>query len=120
MITINPNYQEILKVTKISDSFFDTSSSLITQLVFGPDQRLYAVTYGNGVYSFAYDPSNGSLTDKRLATSISVTGIAFHQNAMYLSIGYSGATSKILRLRDENANGLWGPVLLQYTILIYH
>ncbi|GET37539.1 PEP-CTERM sorting domain-containing protein [Microseira wollei] len=101
--TIAPPFQNQLQIDRISGSFFDNNPSRITQMAFGPDKRLYAITQNRGVYSFAYDLNSGILSDGKTATNISGLGIGFLGNTMYLS-----AYDKIVRLSDDNINGIWG------------
>ncbi|MBD2498232.1 sorbosone dehydrogenase family protein [Nostoc sp. FACHB-280] len=101
--SIVPAYQDILQINNISGNFFDNKPSRITQLAFGPDQRLYASTTNTGVLSFAYNKKTGLLSDRQTATNISGLGIGFDGNTMYLS-----ANNRLVRLNDSNNNGLWG------------
>ena len=101
--SIAPPFQNQLQINRISGSLFDTNPSKITQMAFGSDNRLYAITEDRGVESFAYDLNNGILSDRKTATNINGLGIGFQGNTMYLS-----AYNKIVRLTDDNINGLWG------------
>jgi glucose/arabinose dehydrogenase len=102
--SITPAYQSDLQINKISGSLFDsTTPSRITQMAFGPDARLYAITDNQGVSSFAYDSNTGTLSDKKTVANISGLGIGFQGSTMYLS-----AFDKLVRLTDDNNNGVWG------------
>ncbi|MBE9206731.1 hypothetical protein IQ244_09435 [Nostoc sp. LEGE 06077] len=101
--SIVPAYQDILQINNVSGDFFNTTPSRITQLAFGPDQRLYASTTNADVWSFAYNKKTGLLSDRQTATTIGGLGIGFEGNQMYLS-----ANNRLVRLSDSNNNGLWG------------
>ena len=77
-----------------------------TQLAFGPDGALYAMTADLGALRFGYDPATGSLGASAAATAASSPGIgiAFHGAEMYLSC-FDGT---IRKLTDPDGNGVWG------------
>jgi Ca2+-binding RTX toxin-like protein len=108
MVFITAQYQHLLEAKQVSSSndFGPSGRSSITQMAFGPDGRLYASTFQGGVISFAYNTITGELSDKRNVISINSIGIAFHNNAMYLSTGYTG--NQLIRLRDQDGDGFWG------------
>jgi hypothetical protein len=102
--TIAPNHASLLALDLVSGTYFDSSRpSSITQMAFGSDGRLYAITLYSGVLSFRYDPSTGILSDKKTAFSTGGLGIGFHKNQMYICTG-----SSIIRLGDEDSDGRWG------------
>jgi glucose/arabinose dehydrogenase len=110
-----------LAITRISGRFLSdpTAISKATQMVFGPDGRLYVVIDGGTVKSFQYLPS-GPLADPRTAADIAseapggtALGIAFHGGNMYVTqqtkYVYPGpAVGCIWRLGDSNGNGIYG------------
>ncbi len=110
-----------LAITRISGRFSSdpTAISNATQMVFGPDGRLYVVIQGGKVMSYQYLPS-GPLADPRTAADISseapggtALGIAFHGGNMYVTqqtkYVYPGsAVGCIWRLGDSNGNGIYG------------
>ncbi len=76
-----------------------------TQMTFGPDGRLYAMTADAGAISFAYDPATGALSSPvHAAPGVRGIGIAFHGRTMYLS-SFDGTIHK---LDDAGNNGIWG------------
>lgn len=76
-----------------------------TQMAWGPDKRLYVMTNGNGVHSFNYNQTTSVLSDEKVAVpNVSGIGIAFHNNEMYISL----FNWSILKLTDNNQNGIWG------------
>jgi glucose/arabinose dehydrogenase len=101
----------------------------VTQMVFGPDGRLYVATFTSGVKRYDYSPTGG-LTNPTTVWSRTADpangqfngslGIAFHQDpllgtVMYLapavSSGFNVAlnrTQSIIRLTNNNENGTWG------------
>lgn len=103
VVSIAPAYQDDLQIKLVSGSIFDSKPSRITQMALGPDDRLYAVTLNQGVLSFAYDANTGALSDMKTAVDISGLGIGFQGNTMYLS-----SDGNIVRLTDNNRNGVWG------------
>ncbi len=108
-----------------------TNVGSVTQMVFGPDGKLYASTYGQGIRRFDYDPS-GSLTNMTTVANLTEggvngsLGIAFHVTdlnnngtpdvVMYASPAVpfvAGAeplplTQSIARLTDSDGDGNWG------------
>jgi Ca2+-binding RTX toxin-like protein len=108
MVFITAAYQGLLQTKQVSSSndFGPSGNSTITQMAFGPDGRLYASTFQAGVISFAYNSITGELSDKRNVIAINSIGMAFHNNAMYLSTGYTG--NRLIRLRDQDNDGFWG------------
>lgn len=103
VVSITPAYQNSLQIKLVSGSEFDSHPSLITQMAFGPDGRLYAATSGQGVLSFAYNPNTKALSDMKTAVNINALGIGFHNNTMYLS-----SDGNLVRLTDDNSDGAWG------------
>ena len=85
-----------------------------TQMVWGPEGRLYAMTNSGGVYSFRYNAATGALTDKKTAgNGYAGIGIAFHKSAkgvvgLYLTVYDAGNTGSIVKLTDDNGNGVYG------------
>ena len=76
-----------------------------TQMAFGPNGLLYAMTTDRGPISFIYNPAKGSLTSPvHAAPQVRGIGIGFHGNEMYLS-SFDGTIHK---LNDLNGNGVWG------------
>ena len=76
-----------------------------TQMTWGPDGRLYMATDNAGVLSYAYNPEKGLLSGGKVAAAdISGVGIAFAGDTMYCST----LDGKIVRLRDQNKNGVYG------------
>lgn len=96
-----------------------------TQMAFGPDGRLYVMTTGGGVFSYAYNTTTGALTDSKVAaTGVAGVGIAFHTSTsngktyMYVTGFDDGGLNDgdgirkghgyILKLGDDNGNGIYG------------
>jgi len=85
-----------------------------TQMVWGPNRRLYVMTQGDGVHSFAYNPATGKLSDEKIVVpNVGGIGIAFHKNAqgkddLYLTEFDANFTDAIVKLGDENGNGVYG------------
>jgi glucose/arabinose dehydrogenase len=82
-----------------------STTSGVTQMVFGPGGRLFVMT-SSGPVSFAYDTATGALTQPvQAGPNISGIGIAFDTNVnMYLT-SFDGSLHK---LNDANGNGVWG------------
>jgi hypothetical protein len=84
------------------------------QMVWGPDRRLYVMTTNNGVHSFAYNAATGALSDEKVVVpNVGGIGIAFHLNSkgqynLYLTVFDGNFTDAIVKLGDENHNGIWG------------
>ena len=97
-------------ITSTFSSMFQMGSSLnttarATQMTWGPDNRVYVSSDNNGVQSYAYNKSTGTLSDSRQAVSgINGLGIAFHGGDMYLS----SLNGSIYKLTDSNHNGIFG------------
>jgi len=92
-----------------------------TQMVFGPDNRLYVMSNSGNVYSLRYNPATGVLSDKKTAAFVnSGIGIAFHtgktgKTALYVTVqdegnffGNNFNHDHLLKLTDDNRNGVWG------------
>ena len=76
-----------------------------TQMAWGPEGRLYIRLLNSGVESYAYDRATGTLSDpKHAVTGFTGIGLAFHLNHMYLST----LDGSIVKLDDQNGNGIWG------------
>jgi glucose/arabinose dehydrogenase len=74
-------------------------------MAWGPDGRLYIRLLHNGVASYAYNKTTGTLSDvKQAVTGFPGIGLAFHQNRMYLTT----MDESIVKLDDQNGNGIWG------------
>lgn len=132
----DPSWSQQLSDAAVVQSNFshleEIGSSIgdITQMVFGPDARLYVATLSNGVKRFDYDPagdiSNGVTvwsrphepTEGRMNGSL---GIAFHTDpvlgdVMYLSpaVPFTFAPQPIdydqdiIRITDDDEDGTWG------------
>lgn len=113
---IAPAYQGKLVIEAAGDV-----GANVTQMVFGPDSRLYVMTREGG-FRFKYNSVTGQLTDKFKATgNLTGIGIAFHTNkqgksAMYVTAedpANAGGNAhnnscNILKLTDDNGNGVWG------------
>lgn len=103
-VSIAPAHTQYLQINLISGSLFDSNNpSQITQMAFDSEQRLYAITLDKGVFSFFYDINTGTLSDMKQAVNINGLGIGFHGNTMYLI-----SDDKLVRLTDDNGNGVWG------------
>jgi hypothetical protein len=77
----------------------------VTQICWGPDGRLYAITTGGGAHSFRYNSQTGALDQRRVAASgLFGVGIAFHRRTLYIST----IDGSIWRLLDQNGNGRFG------------
>ena len=122
-LTNNPlvqaNFQSLSQV--------GSSIGSVSQMVFGPDGKLYVSTFGSGVKRYDYDP-NGNLTNgitvwSRTASGNQVNGslgVAFHQDptlgtVMYIAPAVTSTfnvsiniTQSILRLTDNDGDGHWG------------
>ena len=102
-----------LQIANVSGADFSvTHPSLVTQMAFGPDGRLYCSTSNNGVLRFDYNAASGTLANQTTVSTISGLGIAFHGNEMYLSNLYSSSNgtavnlSRLYRLTSD-ASGNW-------------
>jgi glucose/arabinose dehydrogenase len=68
------------------------------------------MTTAAGVHSFAYDRITGKLSDDKIAAE-GITGgigIAFHNHDMYLTVFDDNYTDSIMKLTDDDGNGVWG------------
>jgi hypothetical protein len=98
--TVEAAYRRQLRLRPLA-----TLAANPTQMAWGPDRRLYVMTTGGGVLSYAYDRASGALSDPKVAVSgVGGIGIAFHGAAMYLTVFHG----TILKLDDRNGNGVWG------------
>lgn len=100
-----------------------------TQMVFGPDGKLYVSTFTSGVKRYDYSPtggiSNGVTVWSRPADNAAgqlngSLGVAFHQDptlgtVMYIAPAVSSnfnptlnRTQSIVRLTDNDGDGAWG------------
>ena len=76
-----------------------------TQMAWGPNGRLFVATDNVGVLSYAYNADRGTLSGERVAApGVSGVGIAFAGDTMYCST----LDGKLIRLRDQNKNGIFG------------
>ncbi len=97
---IAPAYQG-----RFAISLAGTVGGLPTQMAFGPDGRVYAMTIDAGAISYAYDPIAGTLSlPVAAAPQVKGIGVAFHGADMYLSAN----DGTIHKLRDGNGNGVYG------------
>jgi glucose/arabinose dehydrogenase len=100
-----------------------------TQMVFGPDGKLYVSTFTSGVKRYDYSPaggvSNGVTVWSRPADNLAgqlngSLGVAFHQDptlgtVMYIAPAVSSSfnptlnrVQSIVRLTDNDGDGAWG------------
>lgn len=100
-----------------------------TQMVFGPDGKLYVSTFNSGVKRYDYSPtgviSNGVTVWSRPADNLAgqrngSLGVAFHQDptlgtVMYIAPAVSGGFNptlnriqSVVRLTDNDDDGVWG------------
>src|SRR5689334_6077110 len=89
----------------------------VTQMAWGPDGRLYCSQAESEIFSFAYNPRTGQLSDKR-GTGVSGMGLAFAShivpgsttpsNFMYVSHRVNGYEAVLSRYTDSNHNFAWG------------
>jgi len=98
--TVSPAYSSQFRLDKLL-----TLNGAPTQMAWGPDGRLYIRFLNQGVDSFIYNNTTGTLNDRKQAvTGFPGIGLAFHQNHMYLTT----LDSSIVKLNDQNGNGIWG------------
>jgi Glucose / Sorbosone dehydrogenase len=112
-------------------SLIGSNVGAITQMVFGPDGKLYASTYGQGIRRFDYDPT-GNLSNMTTVAHLTEgtvdgsLGIAFHVTdlhndgtpdvVMYAAPAVPFVASaepvplnqSIVRLTDDDGDGNWG------------
>jgi len=130
-------YAQVLSANSIVTANFTsltqigTNLGAITQMTFGPDGKLYAWTYGQGIRRFDYDP-NGNLSNMTTVAHLTEgtvdgsLGVAFHVTdlkndgtpdvVMYAAPAIPFIASaqpvplnqSVARLTDDDGDGNWG------------
>jgi hypothetical protein len=108
--TIDAAHSADLQISQVAT--FTGGGSMITQMAFGPDGRVYASTNSRGVLRFDFNPATGALTNQATVANINGNGIGFHGGEMFLSNAYTSSADPAVRLSrlyrvTQDGSGNW-------------